>query len=109
LRASPALQSCCDSPKLVCCCNYSAQDSGQSIFEALPPALHLKILLLAYPSSSVGRARCSLVSKSWAALLREPALWTELDFEGANAATLNAAVLSSLCRRSAGQNGRAHF
>lgn len=49
-------------------------------FEALPAALHLHLLSFL---PLVGRVRCALVSRSWAALLADPAFWAEMRFDGA--------------------------
>lgn len=70
--------------------------------DALPPALLLGVLLKI--SSLDTRVRCaSLVAKSWAALLREPAFWAELSFEGANAEHLDDSTLLALAQRASGK------
>lgn len=66
----------------------------------LPQHLLLNILLKL--PELVQRVRCGLVARRWAALLRAPSFWAELDFEGAKAERLGDDALLSVVRRSAG-------
>lgn len=70
-------------------------------FEDLPPSVHLSIILLL--PRLVDRVRVALVSKWWAALLSEPAVWAELSFEDARPEHLSAEVYMQLARRAAGR------
>lgn len=79
----------------------SAIQAHSSPFDELPQALLLSVLLLL--PRLVDRVRCSLVSKRWAAVLREPALWCHLAFEGAREEHLSSDTLLQLVRRAAGQ------
>lgn len=65
---------------------------------SLPDAVLLKILA---HLRLADRVRCSLACKRSAALLRDPAFWATLDFEGCR--SLTDETLAALCRRSAGQ------
>lgn len=72
-------------------------------FGDLPQALHLSILL---QLPLVQRVRCTLVSKRWAALLQEPAFWSDLSFEKADHGLLQGRcgdTFLDILRRSAGQ------
>lgn len=71
-----------------------------SPFEALPLALHLFILSFL---PFVERVRCALVSRSWTALLADPAFWTELRFDGAPGFAVDGDTLLQLCRRAGGR------
>lgn len=61
------------------------------------PASALLRILISLPRL-VDRARAALSSRRWAALLREPALWSELNLEGARGLD-DPALLLHLCRR----------
>lgn len=77
----------------------TSQQPGLATFDALPPALHLSVILYL---PLVTRVRSALVSRRWAALLSEPAFWAEFSFEGANEQRLDSEVLAQLIRRAAG-------
>lgn len=76
----------------------SPRPSLRATFDALPTAVHLSILELSSPNLA-DRVRCCLTCKRWAALLREPAFWAHLSFQGASAEHLDDGVLLDLCRR----------
>lgn len=70
-------------------------------FADLPRAIHLDILLRL---PFIERVRVGLVSRRWAALLTEPAVWADLsDFTGAREDLVNAELVTRLCRRAVGQ------
>lgn len=81
--------------------NGGVRHRSSASFDALPPPLHLNVLLML--PHLVDRVRCSLVARSWAALLHDPAFWSELSFEGIRRYRLDNSLLLGLCRRAAGR------
>lgn len=79
----------------------NVQDASCAGLDSLPLPLLVRVL----PKATVDRVRAVLVCKRWAALLREPAFWSDLCFEGARAERLSFDTVLSLARRSAGAGG----
>lgn len=85
---------------------FPTQAPQQAGFDDLPAAVHLSIVL---SLPLVQRVRSGLVSRRWAALLKEPSFWAELDFHGAPGPGLTSLVangcelLVQLCHRSGWQ------
>lgn len=74
----------------------STEAIAEPVFDDLPAALHLEVLSFL---PLVERVRCALVSRKWAALLADPSLWAELNFEGASKGAVDNATLLKLCKR----------
>lgn len=75
LAYSPICRHAGQLPTIRASCSSQVADVA-SPFDALPPAVHLSVLL-APCLPLVDRTRCALVSKRWRALLSEPAFWAE--------------------------------
>lgn len=65
-------------------------------FDNLPLAIHLRIVLLL---PLVERVRSGLVSRRWAALVRDPTVYSELSFDCVRAGAVDSDALLSLCLR----------
>lgn len=79
----------------------SARPTTAATFDSLPHSVHLAILLLVPRTEE--RVRCCLVSKRWAALLKEPELWADLNFAQTPASRLSVPRVCELARRAQGR------